>query len=93
MGTPWKNKTGLAKAAVILATTLSIGAVSCGANGILVIHFMCSSDTGLQNRLVAAGAVELSVIAGSLIGLLVVFVMWIFSRSTEEPGAGNGDQI
>jgi hypothetical protein len=80
MGMPWKNKTGLAKAAVILATTLSIGAVSCGANGILAVHYMCGPNTELTNDLFAAGVVELVVIAGSVIGLLVVLVMSIFSR-------------
>lgn len=93
MWTPWKNKTGLAKAAIILATTLSIGAVSCGANGILVVHFMCGPQSQLTDSLVAAGFVELALIAGSLLGLLVVFVMWMFSRHKDNRSSESGDSI
>ena len=75
MRLPWKGKTGLAKAAVILTTILSIATVSCGLNYALAMTVM-SSNWAVGVLLVTAYA-ELTAMAASTVGLVVVLVMWL----------------
>ncbi|MGD0631918.1 MAG: hypothetical protein ABR987_21505 [Terracidiphilus sp.] len=75
MWIPWRNKTGLAKAAVILATILSIATVSCGVNYALALTVM-NSQWSVGVLLVTAYA-ELATMIGSAVGLLVVLVIWL----------------
>lgn len=81
MWIPWRNKTGLSKAAAILATTLSIATVSCGLNWALA---MASSTTPWARWalgfLVIAGWAELVVMVASVVGLLIVLVIWLVSK-------------
>jgi len=78
MGKPWRNKTGLAKAAVILTTILSIATVSCGLNYALAMASM-NSQWAIGVLLVAA-YVELATMMGSVVGLLVVLVIWLVTK-------------
>lgn len=91
MWTPWKNKTGLAKAAAILATTLSIATASCGINFVLVLNSSGGLDSPMMSALFAAGWVELSVMGASLLGLLVVFVMSLVSNRENKKDVEGGD--
>jgi hypothetical protein len=75
MWTPWRNKTGLAKAAVILATILSIATITCGLNLTLALN-----SESLMNFFIATGRVELAIMAASLVGLVVVLVIWLVSK-------------
>jgi hypothetical protein len=78
MWIPWRNKTGLAKAAAILATMLSVATVSCGLNWALAM-----ANTRTQwafGLLVIAGWAELVVMVASLAGLLIVLVIWLVSK-------------
>jgi hypothetical protein len=78
MWIPWRNKTGLAKAAAILATTLSVATVSCGLNWALA---MANSTTQWAlGFLVIAGYAELIVMVASVVGLLIVLVIWLVSK-------------
>jgi len=81
MWTPWRNKTGLAKAAVILATILSIATVSCGINMAFVEGTLPAPQAWLEELLVTASYVEIIAIAGSILGLFVVFIAWILSAN------------
>jgi hypothetical protein len=81
MWKPWRNKTGLAKAAVILTTILSIATVSCGLNYALAMASM-NSQSAIGVLLVAAYA-ELATMIGSVVGLLVVLVIWVVSKGRE----------
>jgi hypothetical protein len=82
MKMPWKDKTGLAKAAAILATTLSISLASCGVNFVLVLNNLNAGGSGAWARdwLFDAGRIELAVMGTSLLGLLVVLVLWIAAK-------------
>ncbi len=75
MWIPWRNKTGLAKAAVILATILSIATITCGLNLTLALN----SDS-LIDDFIAAGRVELAIMAASIVGLFVVLVIWLATK-------------
>jgi hypothetical protein len=78
MWLPWRNKTGLAKAAVILTTILSIATVSCGVNFALVTASMNSGwATGV---LIVAAYAELAAMIASSVGLLVVLVIWLAAK-------------
>jgi hypothetical protein len=81
MWLPWRNKTGLAKAAVILTTILSIATVSCGLNYALALTVM-NSNWAVGVLLVTAYA-ELAAMIGSVAGLLLVFVIWIVIKARE----------
>jgi len=76
MWIPWRNKTGLAKAAVILATTLSVATVSCGLNWALAM----SKAQWSVGFLIIAACVELAVMVASVLGLLIVLVIWLVSK-------------
>jgi hypothetical protein len=80
MRVPWQGKTGLAKAAVILTTILSIATVTCGINLGLVLGTLYHSSAWQTPALFVAGQLELLAIGGSLAGLLVVLVMWLVSK-------------
>jgi hypothetical protein len=75
MWIPWRNKAGLAKAAVILTTVLSIATVSCGVNYSLAMVSM-DSQWAIGVLFVTA-YVELAAMLASAIGLLVVLVIWL----------------
>jgi hypothetical protein len=78
MWKPWRNKTGLAKAAVILTTILSIATISCGLNYALAMTAM-NSQWAIGVLLVTAYA-ELATMVGSVIGLIVVLAIWQVSK-------------
>lgn len=78
MWIPWRNKTGLAKAAAILATTLSVATVSCGLNWALAMAN--STNRWALGFLVIAGCAELVVMVVSVVGLLIVLVIWLVSK-------------
>jgi hypothetical protein len=78
MWIPWRNKTGLTKAAAVLATILSIATISCGLNFALAVTTI-NSDHGINVLLVTA-YIELAAMAGSAIGLLVVLVVWLIRK-------------
>ena len=83
MWRPWQNKTGLAKAAAILAATLSIGTVSCGLNYVLAMGSIASSASWALPVLIVTGWIELAAIAASLVALLVVLVIWLVAKGRE----------
>jgi hypothetical protein len=78
MWKPWRNKTGLAKAAVILTTLLSIATVSCGLNYALAMAAM-NSQWAIGVLLVTAYA-ELATMIGSVVGLFVVLMIWLATK-------------
>jgi hypothetical protein len=78
MWTPWRNKTGLAKAAVILTTILSIATVSCGVNFVLTTASI-NSGWAIGVLIVTAYA-ELGAMIASAVGLLVVLVIWLAAK-------------
>ncbi len=78
MWIPWRNKTGLAKAAAILATTLSVATVSCGLNWALAMTN--SATRWALGFLIIAGWAELAVMVSSVVGLLIVLVIWLVSK-------------
>jgi hypothetical protein len=78
MRMPWKNKTGLAKAAAILTTILSIATVSCGVNWVLA--FTANDLHSVLGAFEVVSYVQVGVIAASLLGLLVVLVIWLGSK-------------
>jgi hypothetical protein len=75
MWLPWRRKTGLAKAAVILTTILSIATVSCGLNFALALN-----ANSAFSALIVTGWVELGIMAASAAGLLVVLVIWLAAK-------------
>jgi phosphate starvation-inducible membrane PsiE len=79
MWLPWRNKTGLAKAAVILTTILSIATVSCGLNVVLVTTSM-DSKWALGDMLLFTAYAELGAMIASVAGLLVVLVIWLAAK-------------
>jgi hypothetical protein len=81
MRLPWKGKTGLAKAAVILTTILSIATVSCGLNYALAITAM-NSEWAISVLFVTAYA-ELAAMAASAAGLVVVLAIWLVVKVRE----------
>ena len=81
MWMPWRNKTGLAKAAVILTTILSIATVSCGLNYAVAMAAM-DSQWAIGVLLVTA-YVELAAMMASVAGLVVVLVMWLAVKGRE----------
>jgi hypothetical protein len=83
MWIPWRNRTGLAKAAVILATVLSIGTVSCGLNYALAMGSNNSNSSWALPVLIFTGWVELAAMVASVVGLLVVLVIWLASKGRE----------
>jgi hypothetical protein len=78
---PWRNKTGLAKAAVILTTILSIATVSCGLNYSLAMTVM-NSQWAVGVLLVTAYA-ELAAMAASAAGLIIVLVIWLAAKGRQ----------
>jgi hypothetical protein len=82
MKMPWHGKTGLAKATAVLATVLTISLGLCGAN---FFAFTRLENTPLwANTLVIdAGYLEVFAILGSLLGLLVVLLMYAFRRKPQ----------
>lgn len=81
MWIPWRNKTGLAKAAVILTTILSIATVSCGLNYSLAMTVM-NSQWAVGVLLVTAYA-ELAAMAASAAGLIIVLVIWLAAKGRQ----------
>jgi hypothetical protein len=78
MWTPWRNKVGLAKAAVILTTILSIATVSCGVNFVLTT---ASINSGWpMGVLFVTAYTELGAMIASSVGLLVVLVIWLAAK-------------
>jgi hypothetical protein len=86
---PWEQKTGLTKAVAILCTIFIISLGLCGMN-IAFSHFA----TGDGSFLVITAAIESLGMLGSLLGLLIVAVLFIvrsirnshFSKRDQERG-------
>jgi hypothetical protein len=78
MWTPWRDKVGLAKAAVVLTTILSIATVSCGVNFVLTTASI-NSGWAMGVLFVTAYA-ELGAMIASAVGLLVVLVIWLAAK-------------
>jgi len=85
MKMPWRNQTGLAKAAAISATLLLISSGLCGANFVLFLKFGSIAGgapppdrpawaTGL---LMITGFLELAVMSLSAVGVIVVLIIAI----------------
>ena len=82
MKIPWHNKTGLAKATAILSTMLTISLGLCGANFFAFTRFG-NTPVWSTTLLLYTGYVELFAILGSLLGLIVVLLMYAFRRKPE----------
>jgi hypothetical protein len=74
MKMPWENKTGLAKIATILATTLGIAVGLCGLNA---IGFSSLGNSGLQSPLIVTAYLEMLIMILSVVGLLIVALIAI----------------
>lgn|GEM_PF-1270233 len=95
MKLPWHSKTGLAKAAAVLATILIISFGLCGVNVFAVLRFVPLSGGEadlarhrvITNVLTCTGDAELVGIVGSLLGLVICAVMAVSqsTRSGEPP--------
>ena len=95
MKLPWESKTGLAKAATVLATVLLISFGLCGANAFAVVRFLSFNGSEAQRAqirvvnsvLIFTGWVELVGILGSLLGLIICGVMAVIKslRSGKAP--------
>ena len=94
MKLPWHSKTGLAKAATILAMVLIISFGLCGANFFAVIRFVpfggseadIAQHQVVTNVLTFTAYAELVGIFGSLLGLAICAVMAVFqSTGSGEP--------
>jgi hypothetical protein len=87
MKAPWRGKTGLAKAAAILASVLTISLGLCGANFFAFTHAGSIDSTpqgaSLGSLLIYTGYAELFAILGSFLGLIVVLLMYAFRRKPE----------
>jgi hypothetical protein len=81
MWTLWRNKTGLAKAAVILTTILSIATIACGLNVALGLGILSIPPSWAGDAILAAGWIELAALVVSLVGLMIVLGVWLASRS------------
>ncbi len=80
MWIPGRNKTGLAKAAAILATILSVATVSCGLNWALA---MASFNSGWAfGFLIVSAWTELAAMVASVVGLLIVLFIWLASKGS-----------
>jgi len=82
---PWQDKTGLAKAAAILSTVLTIAAGLCGVNWAVIGR---SSGPPSQTW-IALGIAEAMVIAVCLVALIVVRLILVIQR-LREYRRGNG---
>jgi len=67
----WTGKSGLAKAAAVLATILGISLGLCGLNFIAVLHVQ-----GDSSFLLLTAYMELAGILLGAFGLLIVLVIW-----------------
>jgi len=94
MKLPWHSKTGLAKAATILAMILIISFGLCGVNVFAVISFVplgggeadLARHRVITNILTFTADAELVGIVGSLLGLAICGVMAVFkSTNSGEP--------
>lgn len=94
MKLPWHSKTGLAKAATILATILIISCGLCGANFFAVLRFVpfdgsqaqLAQHQAITSALTFTGYTELVGIFGSLLGLAICGVMAVLkSLGSSEP--------
>jgi len=91
MWLPWKNRTGLAKAAVVLAAILLLASVSCGVTWGAVVGSFEGARSWQQSAFLIAGYVEILLIAASLAGLLVVLVLWLLSLVRKRIVARSGE--
>jgi hypothetical protein len=70
MKLPWTNKTGLARATAVLATTLLVSLGLCGAN--YAAAWKMNSVSGALPFLLTAAYIETAGIIASALGLLIV---------------------
>ena len=89
MKMPWSDKTGLARAAIILVTILVVSAALCGISYCLVTPSW--DPTPIDFILLLTSVLELAVVACSLAGLLVVLVAWLYRRGKKETETENND--
>ena len=81
VGIRWRNRTGLAKAAVILTTILSIATISYGLNVALRLEILSIPPSWAGDVILAAGWIELAAVVASGAGLLIVLAVWRASRN------------
>ncbi len=87
MKTPPPERSGLAKAATVLATLLTISIGLCGANFFAFIKFGFVSDPPAgapmwpTTALMVSGAVEVAAVAASLLGLIIVAILTLIQRT------------
>jgi hypothetical protein len=96
MNMPWTDKTGLAKAAAILITSLGISSGLCGLNFIATLSINRVSNTFAAGTglLIVTAFAELFVMilsaAGLLIVLLLAIIVWFrerFSKAKQQEDA------
>ncbi len=77
MKMPWDNRSGLAKAVVILSVCLMISTGLCGLNLLAVVLTHVNVLDSTQSNLLLAGYVELFIMALSAAGLVAVLIAMI----------------
>ena len=92
MKMPWEDRTGLAKAAAVLATGLVISLGLCGLN----LAAFAAFSRGLDSPLVVTGYLELggmAVCAAGLLFVLLLFLLKLLFKPLRRPGQpGKEDQ-
>jgi hypothetical protein len=96
MQSPWHGKSGLEKAAAILATILSIALGLCGMNYgavfFLNVHRLSNGWTAVGNALAFTAFAELAVMLLSFAGLVLVMLIyvgkWIAESFSKGPKGG-----
>jgi hypothetical protein len=86
MNWPWTGKSGLGKAAAILATTLLISTGLCGVNFIGARNVTQGASIWLL-----LSVIELAAMALSTVGLFVVLIVWICKAVRRSFFTSNGD--
>jgi preprotein translocase subunit SecG len=78
MKVPWKGETGLVKSTAILATVFTLSLGLCGTNYVAFTHSepMSNQPSLLSALLLYAGFAELFAIIASLLGLIVVLLIY-----------------
>ena len=82
MKTSWSNRSGLAKATIILAICLSVS------TGVCYLEYRSSGQQVVQSL---TAFITLLVMIASMIGLILVASMWCFLVRDAPPAASTGD--
>lgn len=78
MNPPWRNLTGLLRAAAILGSLLGVSLGLCGVNAVLYSASL-RGDSSVVGILLVASIVETAAILVSAAGLIVVLLLLLFS--------------